>query len=109
IRDADGGRRRNCRMLVKYFIDLARVDVFTAADDHVGLPVNDVEKSIAVAIADISRMKPAASQGAIGGLRILEITFENVLTAQNDFAQLAVRKLLIIIVDNFHFVADGQA
>ena len=46
-------------MLVEHLLDLARVDVVAAADDHVLLAVDDVEVAVLVLAADVAGGEPA--------------------------------------------------
>src|SRR6266536_6108311 len=74
VGNADGCRRGDRRMLIEHFINLARINIFATANDHVGFAVHDVKESILVAIADIASMKPAVAERLFGCRGILEIT-----------------------------------
>src|SRR5262249_37846580 len=95
-------------MLIKNFINLSRINVFAASNDHIGFAIHDVKEAILVAIADITGMKPAAPKGPLGSLLILEVALQNIFAAQNDLAQFAIWNLVIFVVDYFHLIADWQ-
>jgi hypothetical protein len=77
MRHADHRHHRDGRMGHQHFLDLARVDVETAADDHVLDPVDDEEISVRVAAADVAGVEPPlriACSVAFGTLVIAFIT-----------------------------------
>ncbi len=51
-------------MLVQRRLDLGRIDVGAADQDHVGAPVGEVEIAVLVERADVAQDLPAARQGA---------------------------------------------
>src|SRR5258708_2428754 len=95
-------------MLIEDFVDLARVDVFAAANDHVGFAIYDEEVTILVAIANVSGMKPTVAKSDRRSFWILVIAFQDILAAQNNLTQLAVRNLPVVIVKDSHFISDRQ-
>src|SRR5260370_1530643 len=96
-------------MLIEYFVDLARIDVLAATNDHVALAIDDVEESILVAITDVAGVKPTIPECCLGRLRTLEVTFENVLATQNYFAQFAIGNIAVIVIHDFHLIPNRQA
>ncbi len=54
-------------------------------------------------------MKPAVAKSDFGSFGIFVITFQNILAAQNDLAEIAVRDFMIIIVEYSHLISDWQA
>src|SRR5688572_7138690 len=96
-------------MLIKNFVNFTRIDVLTTSDDHVALAVNDEKVPIGVAIANISRMKPAVTKRFRSRKVVLVVTLQDVFTTQHYFAQLSVRYIPVFFVDNFHFISDRQS
>src|SRR5215204_6389440 len=88
-------------MPIKQVVDLARVNILAAADDHVGLAIGDVKKTVGVAVADIAGVKPTAAKCFLRRLRIFVIALENIRPAKDDLAELAVRNFLIVFVEYF--------
>src|SRR6266576_3714718 len=71
VRHSEDGGFANRGMLVKDRLDLAGVDVLAARDDHVLQAVQDVEITVRVLTADISRTKEAVPERKRGFHRIL--------------------------------------
>jgi hypothetical protein len=63
----------NRGMLVKNRLDLAGVDVLAARDNHVLQAVQEVEITVRIPTADVTRVKEAVPQRKIGFLRIFPI------------------------------------
>src|SRR5690606_40538532 len=57
-------------VLQQHVFDFARIDVGTAADDHILRPVPDGEEPVLVQRADVAGMQPASAQRLRGGLGI---------------------------------------
>src|SRR6266566_312227 len=53
---------RDRGVLLQYFLDLARVDIGSAADDQILGAVLEREEAVAVDAADVARVQPAAGQ-----------------------------------------------
>src|SRR5688572_23416014 len=96
-------------MLIKNFVNFTWIDVFTTSNDHVALTVNDEKEPINVAIANISRMKPAVPKRFRSRAVVLVITFQDVFTAQHYFAQLTIRYIPVFLVNHLHFISDRQS
>src|SRR5258708_17557152 len=95
-------------MLIENFVYLARINILTTTNDHVGFAIDDEEVTILVAIADVSRMKPTIAKGGCSSFWILVIALQNILAAQNDFTELAVSDFFVVVVKDFHFISDRQ-
>src|SRR5258708_6780500 len=67
---ADDGRLGDRGMLVQDLLDLARVDVVAAADDHLLLAVHDEEVAIGVHPRQVTSPEPAVRDRLGGGLRL---------------------------------------
>src|SRR5690606_16031757 len=61
------------RVGVDDLLDLPRVDVEAAGDDHVLLPVDDVEVSILIHAGDVAGPQPPVPQGLGGFLRFVPV------------------------------------
>ena len=91
---ANNHRIRNIRRKLELVFNLARRDVFAACcDDNVFLAVKYAEKALIIDIADIARMQPAINHRLCRFLRLVEIAFENMRAAIDDFT----------ILSDFHF------
>ena len=65
---ADDGGLGDVGVLVERGLDLGRVDVLAAADDHVLEAVDDVEVAVVVEPADVAGVEPAVGEGVGGRL-----------------------------------------
>ena len=71
-------------------LDLGRVDVLAAGDDHVLHPVVDVDVAVGVHVAGVAGVHPAVGGlGAGGGLGLLPVAQHVVRRAGDDLAHLA--------------------
>ena len=100
----DAGDRQQRRL------DLGRVDVDAAGDDHVALAVADEDIAIGIDVADIARGDEAAAVdlGALPGLIVIgEIGIAR--DARIDLADLAGRQLAAVIADEAQLGAGRDA
>ena len=88
---------------------IAWINVFTGANDHVLLAIDDEEVAILVSISNVASVKPTVAKSAISRFGVFEIALENVVAAQDDLTEFTLGDLLVIIIDYFHFIADWQA
>src|SRR5665811_306526 len=79
IRYANNGHLRHGRMPHQDLLDLARVDVETAPDDQVLLPVDNRDEPVGVLLPDVAAAEPAVDDHLRGRLRVVEITGEHVV------------------------------
>src|SRR3954447_13210270 len=96
-------------MTKQNFVDLSWIYIFATANYHVGFTVDNEEKTVCVAIPDVTRVEPSVPKSTFGGLGIPVIALKNIFTAQDDLAQFSRLDGMVIVVKNHHFVADGQA
>src|SRR4051812_15336277 len=75
-------------MRAQHLLDLARIDVVAADDDHVLLAVADVEIAVGVDLADVAGIEPAVAQRLGGLLRPVAIALHDLRPARADFAEL---------------------
>ena len=92
-------------MLVQHLLDLARVDVVAAADDHVFLAVDDEEVAVLVHRGHVAGVEPAALHDLLGGVRAAQVALHDVVAADHDLADLALRDLVVVVVDDLHLDA----
>ena len=96
-------------MLVEHLLDLARVHVVAAADDHVLLAVDDEEEAVLVDLAEVAGVEPAVADRLLGGVRAAEVALHDVVALDGDLADLAGGDLVVVVVDDPHLDAvDGQ-
>src|SRR5262245_59568397 len=63
VAHADHRRQRHGRMQEQRFLDLARVDVEAAAENHVLLAIDDRQIPVGIELADVAGAEPAAAFG----------------------------------------------
>ena len=76
--------------------DFNRIDVLTAADDHVLLAIDDEETLFIVEISDIAGVIPTVAQSVAGMLRLIPVTCHHARSAHDDFTNLASAKPVVI-------------
>ena len=103
-RDVDHFRVRHQQVL-----GLLRVDVDTSRDDHVGLPIGQVQIAFGIDIAHIAQRGPAPGVLRFGGLVRIVVIHERLAFGKVDGADLASRHLLAELVADLQFADDGLA
>src|SRR3989440_6464504 len=68
-------------------LDLARGDVLAPRDDDVLLAVAQLDVAVGVPDGQVARVEPAAAERLRTGVGLFEISFHDVVTAHDDFAQ----------------------
>ena len=107
---ADHGAFGDVRMRDQHALDLGRIDVLAAGNDHVLLAVVDEEMPVGVARADVAGMIPAVAQRLGGRRRVAPVFEEHVRPAHHDFARDAGRDLVAVVVDHARLADEaGQA
>src|SRR4029077_16926642 len=81
----------NRGMLVKNRLDLAGVDVLAARDNHVLQAVQDVEITVRILTADVSRTNEAVPERKSGFLGIIPIATCDIRAPNHQFARLTGR------------------
>ena len=82
------GGLRDGRVLVEHLLDLARVHVEPAAQDHVLRAVHDVVVARGIAPGEVAGAEPAVlGDGLGGGLRLAPVALHHVLPADPHLAQ----------------------
>ena len=77
-------------MLVERVLDLRGTDVLAPGDDHVLLPVDDMDRPRFVPDGQVAGMEIAVVDGRIGGLGLLVVAVEDHVGAHADFAHAGV-------------------
>src|SRR6476646_10533714 len=109
VRDADNRRLGDLRVLVQHLFDLPRVDVVSAADDQILLPVDDVVIAVLVHPPDVAGAEPAVVRDGLGRrLRPVQIALHDVVAADRDLPDLALRDLGARRVNDTHFHAPDR-
>ena len=68
-------------MAQQYFLDLARIDVAAAADNHVLRPVAQGQKPVFVEATEIAGVQPAAAQRLCRRFRVVPVGFHDTVSA----------------------------
>ena len=101
---ADDGDLRDRRVRQHDVLDLGRVAVEPAHDEHVLDAVGDAQVAALVHHADVAGVQPAVGVDRFGGGGwIIEVAFHHVVAAHHDFAGLAAWHLGAGLVDAAHF------
>src|SRR5687767_5314583 len=91
-----------------HFLELPRINVVTAAKDHVLFAIDDRKITFFVNHADITRMKPASAKCFGGSFRTLVIALHDIRPSDNHFTTLAGSNFAVVIVKTFHFHAEDR-
>ena len=90
-------------MVGEHGLDLGRIDVLAARDEHVLDAVGDVVEAVGVAPGEVARVQPAvAVMAARGRLRVVEVAGRHAGAAEQEVAQLAVGDVAARAVDEAH-------
>jgi hypothetical protein len=73
VGDADDGDLGDARVLDQRPLDLRRVDVLAAGDQHVLEPVDHIDEAFPVGMDEVAAVEPAAGECLGGRLRLLEV------------------------------------
>src|SRR5262249_52189151 len=90
---ADGDDFAHFGMLEQRLLDIARIHVHAAADDHVLLAVDDAEVAVSVLAGDVARIQPAIAQDLRGLIRPIPVALHHLRPAHRQFTHLAWRQL----------------
>ena len=101
---ADHRGQRDVRVRHQHLLDLARVHVVAAADDHVLGPVDDVVPAVLVPAGEVAGAEPAVVDGLVGGLGPVVVALHDVVALDRDLAD-RVRTVLDLVpggLDQLH-------
>ena len=85
-------------MAVQHLLDLDRVDVLAAGDDHVLLAVDERQIAVLAELAQVASEEPAVPDCVAGRVFHLPIADEDVVAADDELADLTSRKVLTELV-----------
>src|SRR6266536_1587932 len=105
IRPADHRGLAHVLVLEQHFLDLARIDVGAAGDDHVLGAVLEREIALRVERADVAGVQPAAAQRCRARFRVAPITRHHHVAAAQNLPGLAGRQLAVLRVGDLDFDA----
>src|SRR5215471_20185871 len=91
------------RMLLENFFDLARINVGSAADDHIFLSIENEEVSTGVHKPNVTRVEPSIPEGVRCRLGLAPVAAHHGWTTHHHFAQLAARDLGVIGIHDSDF------
>ena len=89
-------------MAEKGVLDLRRIDVLSSRDDHVLLPVHDVEVPVFVHRRDVPGMEPSVLQRLSRVLGPVPVALHGIRPAQQDLALFSRLDVSVLIVDDAH-------
>src|SRR6185436_8039603 len=98
VRNADHGDVLNPRVGADDALDLGRIDVLAAADDHVALAIHQVIEAVLVASREVAHRAPGAPERLGGALRVVPVAAEGVRRPRVELADLTVRNVLAVRV-----------
>src|SRR6267378_6351039 len=104
VRQSNDGDVPDLGMTEQQFLEFARIDVLTAANDHVLQSSLDRAVTPAIHRAEVAGMQPALGvDGSLGGRFVLKITMHDVIAACTYLADLADRNdLSRLLIDDLH-------
>jgi hypothetical protein len=112
VRNSDDGDQRDCGVLHEHLLELARVDVEPAANDHVLGPVDDEVEAVRVLARQISGAEPTVVDGLRRRLGALVVALHGVVALDRDLPDRAglVVEIRPVVVDELHLhPGDGPA
>ncbi len=110
IRDADHGTHVDGGMLVKHVLDLNRVDILSAGDEHILFAVTHEKVPFLIVFDDIARMKPTVFIENFGrSLGIIPISGAPRRSLEQHLAGLIGTERIVIFVDHAHVNEEVRA
>src|SRR3984885_3865854 len=108
VRNSDDAHFLDPRVLIDGLLDVARIDVEAAAEQHVLGPVDDIDEAVLVHIGDVARAEEAVRRHRVRGrFRLLPVALSYIWTLDADFAPFAELDLSLRVgdVNEFHLCA----
>ena len=100
VGNTDNGDFEHRRVRGNHILNLDRVHVLRAGNDHVFLAVDQIQVPGRVEISDIAGMIPPAAQGFRRHIRLPPILLHDLRAAENHFADLADRHIVVVGIDH---------
>ena len=105
------GNAENCcfldrRVLVNDLFDFARKDVLASRNNHVLLPVNDVNVAFLIIAAKVPSVHPSVYNRLAGLVRLTPPLLHRRFAPNNEFADFTRGNVLVIFVNNPDMNAD---
>ena len=85
-------------MLYQHFLNLTRIHVETAANNHIFCSIYNKIIAVVVAVADVARVQPTIDNAFSGRFGAFVIAFHDVVTTIADFAFLIFAQLIAVFV-----------
>ena len=86
VRHGDHGGLQDVGVGGQHFLHLDGGDVLPAADDDVLAPVGELDVTIRVDHREVAGVEPAAAEGVLGGLVVIEVTGHDGVGTHQDLA-----------------------
>src|SRR5690349_19634009 len=83
------------------FFQFTRIDVVSAAKDHVFFTIDDGEISVSVHNADVTGVKPTVAESLSRSFGTFVVAFHYVMSANYDLASLSSRNFRFVIINTF--------
>src|SRR6202011_2086279 len=96
------------RMAVQHVLDLSRIDVVAAGNDHFLFAIDDRVETFLVAARQVTGGGPAFAHGLLRCNSIVPIPRHDVVSANDDFAHLAGRDVVTGVVHQPDPYTDGR-
>ena len=107
---SDNAHIQDLRVVAQRILDLRGVDILASGDNHILLPVHDIEKAVRIQPAHITRMEPSAFEGRLRLLRTIPVAFHHVRSAHQDLPLDLGPHIPVIVVHHTHLrVEEGPA
>src|SRR5206468_6586972 len=95
VGQTDDGRFFYPGTAIQYFLDLARIDVLAAGDDHIVDAAAKIKKSLGILADEIARVEPAVAQFSRRLDGIVPVSPRDVRTADDQLPDFARRDDLV--------------
>src|SRR5262249_17037057 len=96
-------------MLCEHALDLGRIDVLAAADDHVVLAIDQMQEALLAGVAHVAAGLPLAVPDGVARRAVAVVAEEGHGRRGVDLADLTRWQLATIAVEHGEFAAEGSA
>ena len=108
VAPADHRHLEHRRVQQQRLLDLARVDVGAARDDHVLGAVLEREETVGIEGRQVAGVQPATAQRRLVGGRVVPVTGHHHVGAADHLADLAGRQVAVVGIDHPHLDAGAR-